>query len=68
MAAAPATRRRSLVEMIRDAMLDRARRQLTGERLEIYAAEIAAHRRDPYTLVEEIVTTAAFPPVSKTNP
>jgi LAO/AO transport system kinase len=56
------------VEMIRDAMLDRARRQLTDEQLEIYAAEIAAHRRDPYTLVEEIVTTAGLPAVSKNNP
>jgi hypothetical protein len=49
-------------------MLDRARAQLTGQELEAYAAEIAAHRRDPYSLVEEIVTTAALPAASKNNP
>ena len=54
-----------LIEMIRDAMLDRARGQLTSQQLEAYAAEIAAHRRDPYSLVEEIVTTAALPAASK---
>ena len=56
-----------LIEMIRDAMLDRARDQLTSQQLEAYAAEIAAHRRDPYSLVEEIVTTAALPAASRNN-
>jgi GTPase len=44
-----------LVEMLRDAMLDKARSQMDGGSLERYAAEIAEHKRDPYTLVEEIV-------------
>jgi LAO/AO transport system kinase len=44
-----------LVEMLRDAMLDRARAQLDAGSLERYAAEIAEHKRDPYSLVEEIV-------------
>jgi len=44
-----------LVEMVRDAMLERARAQFKDGDLEKYAAEIAAHQRDPYTLVEEIV-------------
>jgi len=44
-----------LVEMLRDAMLDKARAQMDGGSLERYAAEIAEHKRDPYTLVEEIV-------------
>src|SRR2546428_268660 len=44
-----------LVEMLRDALLDKARAQLgDGERAP-YAAEGAEHKRDPYTLVEEIV-------------
>jgi LAO/AO transport system kinase len=43
-----------LVEMLRDAMLDRARAQLDAGSLERYAAEIAEHKRDPYSLVEEI--------------
>jgi hypothetical protein len=47
--------------MIRDAMLDRARAQLTGKQLEAYAAEIAAHRRDPYSLVEAIVASLGKP-------
>jgi len=44
-----------LIEMLRDAMLERARSQMNGGDLERYAAEIAEHKRDPYTLVEEIV-------------
>jgi LAO/AO transport system kinase len=44
-----------LVEMLRDAMLERARAQIGGGSLERYAAEIAEHKRDPYSLVEEIV-------------
>jgi LAO/AO transport system kinase len=47
-----------LVEMLRDAMLDRARLQLTDAKLESYAADVAAHKRDPYTLVEEIIAGA----------
>jgi LAO/AO transport system kinase len=44
-----------LVEMLRDAMLEKAREQMDGGSLERYAAEIADHKRDPYSLVEEIV-------------
>ncbi len=44
-----------LVEMLRDAMLEKARSQMDGGALERYAAEIADHKRDPYSLVEEIV-------------
>jgi LAO/AO transport system kinase len=41
-----------LVEMLRDAMLDKAR-DLMGD-IRVLAAEVAEHRRDPYTVVEEI--------------
>jgi LAO/AO transport system kinase len=44
-----------LIEMLRDAMLEKARAQIDGGSLERYAAEIAEHKRDPYSLVEEIV-------------
>jgi len=44
-----------LVEMVRDAMLDKARAQFGDGQIERYAAEIAEHKRDPYSLVEEIV-------------
>ncbi|MGA7081292.1 MAG: methylmalonyl Co-A mutase-associated GTPase MeaB [Terriglobales bacterium] len=44
-----------LVEMLRDALLEKARGQMDGGRLERYAEEIAEHKRDPYSLVEEIV-------------
>ena len=47
-----------LVEMLRDAMLDRVRAELSDGRLERYAGEVAEHKRDPYTLVEEIVRGA----------
>jgi LAO/AO transport system kinase len=44
-----------LVEMLRDALLDRAREQLGNGAVARYAAEVAEHKRDPYSLVEEIV-------------
>ncbi len=47
-----------LVEMLRDAMLDKARAQLGNGNLVKLAAEVAEHKRDPYTLVEEIAAKA----------
>jgi len=46
-----------LIEMLRDAMLEKARAQMEtdGGSLKRYASEIAEHKRDPYSLVEEIV-------------
>jgi LAO/AO transport system kinase len=44
-----------LVEMLRDAMLEKARAELSDGEMNRYAAEIAEHKRDPYTLVEQIV-------------
>jgi len=44
-----------LVEMLRDALLEKARDHLADGSVARYAAEIAEHKRDPYTLVEEIV-------------
>jgi len=51
--------RERLIEMLRDALLEKARAQMNGSDVERYAAEIAEHKRDPYTLVEEIVKGAA---------
>jgi LAO/AO transport system kinase len=51
--------RERLVEMLRDAMLEKARSQMGDGEVARYAAEIAEHKRDPYTLVEEIVGRAA---------
>jgi LAO/AO transport system kinase len=47
-----------LVEMLRDALLDKARAQLADGNLARLAAEVAEHKRDPYTLVEEIAAKA----------
>jgi len=47
--------RERLVEMLRDALLEKAREQLGDSAVSRYAAEVAEHKRDPYTLVEEIV-------------
>jgi LAO/AO transport system kinase len=44
-----------LIEMLRDAMLEKARSQMDSGSLERYASEVAEHKRDPYSLVEEIV-------------
>jgi LAO/AO transport system kinase len=46
-----------LVEMLRDAMLEKAREQLGDGNLARLAEEIAEHKRDPYTLVEEIAAS-----------
>src|SRR5215471_9892801 len=44
--------RERLVEMLRESLLERVlREQLSAEKLEHYAQEVAEHRRDPYTLV-----------------
>ena len=44
-----------LVEMLRDAMLEKARAQLGQGSIERLAVEVAEHKRDPYSLIEEIV-------------
>ena len=44
-----------LIEMLRDALLDKAREQMQDGDVTRYAADVAEHKRDPYTLVEEIV-------------
>jgi LAO/AO transport system kinase len=48
-----------LIEMLRDVMLEKARNQLGDGSLVRLAEEVAEHKRDPYTLVEEIATKAA---------
>jgi len=44
-----------LLEMLRDALFETVHRQLGDGAIARYAAEVAEHKRDPYTLVEEIV-------------
>jgi LAO/AO transport system kinase len=44
-----------LVEMLRDALMQKAGEQMDDGNLARYAAEVAEHKRDPYMLVEEIV-------------
>jgi LAO/AO transport system kinase len=46
--------RERLIEMLRDTLLERVMAEQNG-RVDSYAAEIAEHKRDPYSLVEEIV-------------
>jgi putative protein kinase ArgK-like GTPase of G3E family len=48
--------RERLVEMLRESLLQKLTcENLSEEKLNAYAAEIAEHKRDPYTLVEEII-------------
>jgi len=47
-----------LIEMLRDAMLEKARTQFSDGSLARMASEVAEHKRDPYTLVEEIAANA----------
>ena len=44
-----------LVEMLRDALLEKARVQMSDGRVADYAVQVVEHKRDPYSLVEEIV-------------
>jgi LAO/AO transport system kinase len=46
-----------LVEMLRDLMLERAQAQFGDGNLARLAAEVAEHKRDPYSLVEEIAAS-----------
>ena len=43
-----------LLEMLRDTFLEKARATLSDGDLSRYAAEIVQHKRDPYSVVEEI--------------
>ena len=43
-----------LIEMLRDTMLERARAQLGDGDIRRLAEEVAEHKRDPYSLIEEI--------------
>jgi LAO/AO transport system kinase len=47
--------RERIIEMLRDALLGKARASVSDDDLARYAAEVAEHKRDPYSLVEEIV-------------
>ncbi len=47
-----------LIEMLRDALLEKAREQMADGSVARWAAEVAEHKRDPYTLVEEIAANA----------
>ncbi|HEU5450876.1 MAG TPA: methylmalonyl Co-A mutase-associated GTPase MeaB [Terriglobales bacterium] len=52
--------RERLIEMLRDELMERVvREQLGEEKVARLAAEIAEHKRDPYSLVEEIVAQVA---------
>ncbi len=45
-----------LIAMLRDELLERVlRQQMTDDDARRYAAEVAEHRRDPYTLIDEII-------------
>ena len=60
--------RERLVEMLHDALLEKARVELGGGRIDEYAAEIAEHKRDPYTLVEEIMSKVVSDTHKKAGP
>ncbi len=47
-----------LVEMLRDVLLEKARMHLADGNLAKLATQIAEHKRDPYTLIEEIAAQA----------
>ena len=46
-----------LIEMLRDTLLEKAQAALSAKDLARLAADIAEHKRDPYSVVEEIVSS-----------
>jgi len=54
-----------LIEMLRDAMLEKARTQFADGSLARMAAEVAEHKRDPYSLVEEIASNVGETPMTQ---
>ena len=47
--------RERIIEMLRESLLQRLlREQLSEEAISGYAREVAEHKRDPYSLVEEL--------------
>jgi LAO/AO transport system kinase len=47
--------RERLIEMLRDAMLERARAHMADGEAAQFALQVADHRRDPYSVIEEIL-------------
>ena len=48
--------RNRLIAMLRDELLERVlRQQLSDDDATRYAAEVSEHKRDPYTLIDEII-------------
>jgi LAO/AO transport system kinase len=48
--------RNRLIAMLRDELLERVlRQQMTDEDATRYAADVSEHKRDPYTLIDEII-------------
>jgi LAO/AO transport system kinase len=43
-----------LIEMLRDTLLEKARAEMGDGLVAQYAADVAEHKRDPYSLIEEI--------------
>ncbi len=50
--------RERLVSMLRDTLLEQARSRMSDDDLTRFASEVAEHKRDPYSLVEEIAGKA----------
>jgi len=46
-----------LLEMLRDTLLEKARAAMSDGDLSRFAAEIAEHRRDPYSVIEEVLAS-----------
>ena len=45
-----------LMEMLRDSLMERAREKMNDGEVSHYAEQIAEHKKDPYSLIEEIMS------------
>lgn len=54
-----------IVEILRERLLKRALQSVSLADLQAFAAQVAARERDPYSIVEEIITPAAPTPMTQ---
>jgi LAO/AO transport system kinase len=56
-----------IIEILRERLLKRALQSISADQLKEFAALVATRQRDPYTIVEDIITASLPPPITPTS-
>ncbi len=56
-----------IIEILRERLLKRALQSVSADQLKEFAALVAARQRDPYTIVEDIITASLPAPITPTS-